>query len=309
MMRYPNKLNRGDTIGIICPSSAVETERIEKCIKAMENLGYRVKKAHNLDVNYAGYMAGSGKTRGEWINRMFADAEVKAIFCVRGGDGGSRAMEYVDFDLIRNNPKIFVGYSDVTSLHLGITQNCDLVTFHGPMVSSNIVDNFDDETRESLYASINAEEDFQFKNPEGFPIEVLKEGKATGRLIGGNLSLLSASIGTPYEVDTKGKILFIEEVCEPMSKIEKWTYHLRNAGKLKDCCGIILGQFTEVTNDDCPEYDVNACMMDIFQGLDIPVMYNVQSGHGKPLMTLPMGAMCIMDTVSKTIGFKVEIGR
>lgn len=306
MMKYPSKLKKGDTIGIICPSSAIETERIKECFQAMENLGYKVKAADNLDVNYGGYMAGSGKVRGEWINKMFVDPQVKAIFCVRGGDGGSRAMEYVDFNLIRNNPKIFVGYSDVTSLHLGITQNCDLVTFHGPMVSSNIVDDFDDETRESLYASINADEDYRLRNPEGLDVKVLKEGKATGRLTGGNLSLLSASIGTPYEVDTKGKILFIEEVCEPMSKIEKWTYHLRNAGKLKDCSGIILGQFTKITNDECPAYDVNACLVDIFDGLDIPVMYNIQSGHGWPMMTLPMGALCTMDTESKTISFKVE---
>lgn len=306
MMRYPEKLNKGDAVGIICPSSAVETERIGQCVKAMEDLGYKVKVADNLDTDYAGYMAGTGKVRGEWINKMFADAEVKAIFCIRGGDGGSRAMEYVDFDLIKKNPKIFVGYSDVTSLHLAITQKCDMVTFHGPMVSSNIVDDFDDETRDSLYASINAERDYQFKNTKGFDIQVLKEGKASGRMIGGNLSLLSASIGTPYELDTKDKILFIEEVCEPMSKIEKWTYHLRNAGKLKECKGIILGQFTKVTNDECPEYDVNKCMMDIFEGLDIPVMYNVQSGHGKPLMTLPMGAICTMDTESKTITFQVE---
>lgn len=305
-MRYPNKLNKGDTVGIICPSSAVDTERADLCIKAMETLGYKVKAADNLDVNYAGYMAGSGNLRGEWVNKMFADAEVKAIFCVRGGDGGSRIMEHVDFDLIKNNPKIFVGYSDVTCLHLGITQNCDLVTFHGPMISSNIVDDFDIETKDSLYASINAEKDYLFQNPKGFDLKVLKEGKATGRLTGGNLSLLSASIGTPYEVDTKDKILFIEEVCEPMSKIEKWTYHLRNAGKLKDCCGIILGQFTKVTNEECPEYDVNSCMMDIFLDLDIPVMYNIQSGHEKPLMTLPMGAMCTMDTAAKTIAFKVE---
>ena len=306
MMRYPNKLNKGDTIGIICPSSAIETKRIDQCVKVMEELGYKVKSADNLDVDYAGHMAGTGKSRGEWINKMFADPEVKAVFCIRGGDGGSRAMEYVDFDLIKQNPKIFVGYSDVTSLHLAITQKCDLVTFHGPMVSSNIVDDFDDETKESFYGAINADGDYQFKNTNGFPIEVLKEGKASGQIIGGNLSLLSASIGTPYELDTKDKILFIEEVCEPMSKIEKWTYHLRNAGKLKDCKGIILGQFTKVTNDECPEYDVNKCMMDIFEGLDIPVMYNVQSGHGKPLMTLPMGAMCTMDTTTRTISFRVE---
>lgn len=305
-MKYPNKLNKGDTVGIICPSSAISTERIAACVKAMENLGYIVKTADNLDKNYGGYMAGSGKLRGEWINKMFADPQVRAIFCIRGGDGGSRAMEYLDYEIIKANPKIFVGYSDVTCMHLGITQNCGFVTFHGPMVSSNIADDFDQETAASLFEAINADDDYEYKNPAGFDIGVLKEGEASGRLIGGNLSLLSASIGTPYEVDTKGNILFIEEVCEPMSKIEKWTYHLRNAGKLKQCAGIILGQFTKVVNDECPEYDVNRCLTDIFGGLDIPIMYNIQSGHGKPMTTLPMGAECIMDTETKMIAFKVK---
>lgn len=305
-MKFPKKLKKGDTVGLVCTSSAVQTERIPQCISAMENLGYKVKTADNLDTNYGGYMAGTGKVRGEWINKMFADPEVDAIFCIRGGDGSSRTMEYLDYDLIRKNPKIFVGYSDVTNYHLALTKYCDLVTFHGPMVSSNIIDGLDDETKDSLFAAINGDNVIEYKNPEGYDIKVLKEGKAEGKLIGGNLSLLSASIGTPYEVDTEDSILFIEEVCEPMSKIEKWTYHLRNAGKLKKCKGILLGQFTKVTNDECPEYDVIRCMTDIFEGLDIPVMYNIQSGHGSQIMTLPMGAICTMDTETGKITFKVE---
>lgn len=304
-MKFPKKLEKGDTVGLICTSSAVDSSRIPACVKKMEDLGYKVKVADNLDTDYAGYMAGTGKVRGEWVNKMFADPEVDAIFCVRGGDGSSRIMEYLDYEMIKNNPKIFVGYSDVTNLHLALTQNCDFVTFHGPMVSSNIVDDFDEETAESLFTALNSDEEFEFKNPKGVELKVMKEGKASGKLIGGNLSLLSASVGTPFAPDTEGNILFIEEVCEPMSKIEKWAHHLKNAGVLKKCSGIILGQFTKVVNDDCPEYDVIKCLGDIFEGLDIPVMYNIESGHGKPMMTLPMGATCHMDTATKTIKFEV----
>ncbi len=305
-MRYPEKLEKGDTIGIVCPSSPVEPGMTPKLIEKMESLGYKVKAADNLEENHGGFMAGSGKVRGEWVNKMFADPEVKAIFCVKGGDTSSRIMEYLDYDVIRNNPKIFVGYSDITNLHLGINQNCDLVTFHGPMVSSNILNDFDDETAASLYAAINAEGDFEFKNPEGFDIKVLKEGRAEGILTGGNLSLLSASVATPYDPDTDGKILFVEEVNENITKIEKWMYHLRNSGKLKRCKGILLGQFTEVENFKRPEYDVYEDMKDILEDIDIPVMYNIQSGHGKPMMTLPMGAVCSMDTSAGRISFKVE---
>ena len=266
-------------------------------------MGFQVKEADNLATNYAGYMAGKGDVRGQWINEMFADPEVDAIFCIRGGDGGSRAMEYVDLDLVKKNPKIFVGYSDVTSLHLAFTQQCGLVTFHGPMVSSNMVDQFDPETRESFFQALNAEEGYEFKNPRGFEISVLKEGQAEGVLTGGNLSLLSASIGTPYEVDAKGRILFIEEIGEPLCRMERSVYHLRNAGKFRDCAGVILGQFTSCANKDDAEYTEIDCFLDALEGLDIPVLYNVQSGHGFPMMTLPLGAVCSIDTAKPGIAF------
>ena len=167
-------------------------------------------------------------------------------------------------------------------------------------------DSFDEETAESLFTALNSEEAFEFKNPKGYEIGVLKEGKATGKIIGGNLSLLSASVGTPYEVDTEGNILFIEEVCEHMSKLEKWGYHLRNAGLFAKCSGIILGQFTKVVNEKMEEFDELKTFEDMLEGLDIPVMYGIESGHGSQIMTIPMGATCHMDTATKTIKFEVE---
>ena len=305
-MKYPKKLQQGDTVGLVATSSRISTERIAECVKCMEDMGYKVKTAANLDTVYAGFMAGTGKERADELNKMFADPEVDAILCIRGGDGSSRIMEHLDYELIKNNPKLFVGYSDVTNLHTALTKKCDLVTFHGPMVSSNMVDDFDAETKASFFEAINADGEYEFKNPEGFPIEVLKEGKATGRLIGGNLSLLSAGIGTPFQIDAKDAIIFIEEVCEPLSKIEKWAFHLRNAGIFNECKGVILGQFTKVENEDLPEFDSIRDFEDVLEGLDIPVLYNVQSGHGKPMMTLPMGAICSIDTETKTIKFNVE---
>lgn len=305
-MKYPKKLKRGDTIGLICPSSPVSIERALECVHKIKSLGFNVKIADNVADNYGGYMAGTGVERGYWVNMMFADKEVDGIFCIRGGDGSSRIMDYLDYEIIRSNPKVFVGYSDVTNLHLAITQNCGFVTFHGPMVSSNMIEDFDQATADSIFDAINADENFRFKNPEDFDIKVLKEGKAIGRIIGGNLSLLSSSIGTPYEVDTSGCMLFIEEVSEPITKIEKWAYHLRNAGLLKKCSGILLGQFTDIKNDKCPEYDDIKCFEDVLDGLDIPVMYNIQSGHGTPMMTIPMGATCYLDTKTKDIRFEVK---
>ena len=305
-MRYPEKLKQGGTVGIICPSSPITKEREAECIKVLEDMGYRVKVADNLTTNHGGFMAGDGKARGEGINRMFADPEVDAIFCIRGGDGGTRAYQYIDLDVVRANPKIFVGYSDVTTMHLLFNQQADLVTFHGPMVSSNMVSGFDEETKKAFFDAINAEGTYEFKNPAGIPLQVMKEGKATGPVVGGNLSLLSASIGTPYEMDTKGKIIFLEEVEEPITKIEKWAYHLKNAGKFDECKGILLGQFTGITNKNMPSYTEIECLSEILEDVNVPVMYHLESGHGEKIITLPFGASCTMDTETKTIVFDVN---
>lgn len=305
-MLYPKQLKMGDTVGIICPSSAIPSDKIEKVKSCVENMGYKTKLADNLDKVFAGYMAGDGDERAKWVNRMFADPEVDAIFCVRGGDGSSRLMPYLDYEIIKANPKIFVGYSDVTNIHMALNQICGMVSFHGPMISSNMIDGLTDEESTSFFDTINAESDFDYQNPNGYEIKKLKRGKAIGNLVGGNLSLLSASIGTPFEVESEDNILFIEEVCEPMSKIEKWIFHLRNAGKLDKCRGIVLGQFTKVENAEEPSYDENEVTLAALRDLDIPVVCNVQSGHGKPMMTLPLGALCTIDADEGKISFKVE---
>lgn len=304
-MKYPAKLKKGDTVGIIAPSSGVSPERAKLCVEKLEEMGYKVKTADNLSSDLGGYMAGSGEVRGEWINRMFADPEVKAVICVRGGDGVARDMEYVDLDTVRRNPKIFVGYSDVTPWHLLFTKECGFVTFHGPMVSSNIADGMTPAEEKSFYDCINGDGEYVYRNPEGFKIRTLKEGRAEGELIGGNLSLISASMGTPYEMDAEGKIIFIEEVNERIDRLEKWSYQMRNAGLFKKCRGVLLGQFTNIDNV-LPSYDHLALYSDVFEGYDFPVMYGLQSGHGEQNMTLPMGAVCAMDTSDMSIRFRID---
>ncbi|WP_312093534.1 S66 peptidase family protein [Aminipila sp.] len=306
-MKYPKPLKPGATIGLVCPSSAISPEREAQCKTVIEQLGFKVKAADNLTSNLAGYMAGDGETRGKWINRMFSDPEVDAIFCIRGGDGGSRSLEYLDLEMIKKHPKIFVGYSDITSFHLLFNQICNFVTFHGPMVSSNMIEDFDDESKSSLFQALNAETPYEFQNPQGYELQVLKEGCAEGMLAGGNFALLGASLGTPYEVDTRGKILFIEEVGETMSRIDRLVYQLKNSGKLQDCAGILLGQFTKCPNYNMPEYTELNIFQEALADIPIPVMYNIQSGHGNPNMTLPFGAHCMMNTSTKSICFdKIE---
>ncbi|MBQ9420508.1 MAG: LD-carboxypeptidase [Lachnospiraceae bacterium] len=310
-MKYPKKLRIGDTIGLVAPSSAVSEERVEQSILALESLGFFVKAADNLSTDWHGLSAGPAKIRAEWVNRMFADPEVDAVFCIRGGDGSSRIMQYLDYDIIRKNPKIFVGYSDITNLHIGINQNCGFVTFHGPMVSSNIVDDFDQQTMMSLFRTLNADGSFPFANPKGCELEIYRKGKegiARGELTGGNLSLIAATLATPFEIDTRDKVLFIEETGERVSMIEKYMMHLKNAGLFDRASAVLLGQFTHEKLNCAPDFDSIACLKDILGDLTIPVVFGVQSGHDHsvPMMTLPMGAECIVDTVKKEIRFAAE---
>ena len=304
-MIYPKKLEKGATVAMVATSSTISEEREAACVAKLEEMGFKVKKADNLTTKYGGYMAGTGEAKGKWLNEMFADPEVDAIFCIRGGHSGTRAFDYVDLDIVRKNPKIFVGYSDVTTFHLLFNQQCDLVTFHGPMVSSNMI-NFNEFAETAFWEALTAEGTYEFKNPEDMPIEILKEGKATGRIVGGNLAVLSGSMGTPYEIDTKDKIFFIEEVGEEVARIDRFATQMKNAGKFKDCKGVILGQFTGCSNPEDPEYDYLTYFKDILAEYDIPVMYNVQSGHDEPMVTIPFGAMCTMDTETKTIVFDVD---
>lgn len=304
-MKYPTKLKEGAVIGVVAPSSQIDQDRVQKCREVLESQGYSVKMADNLALSKGGFMAGDEKVRGQWINKMFADPEVDAVFCQRGGDGANRIIDYVDLDIIRNNPKIFVGYSDITSLHLLFNQECGLVTFHGPMVSSNMVDHFDPETKASFEDALTADTSYAYPAPSGFPIEIAREGRAEGIMTGGNLTVMCASLGTSYEMDTEGRILFIEEIGEHIGNLDRHIYQLKNSGKLKSCAGIILGQFTRCNLDE-EDYTVVNAVMDAVADLDIPVMYNIQSGHGFPMMTLPMGARCTMDTKTKSITFDVE---
>ena len=175
-MVFPERLREGDTVGLVSPAFPVKEEERDGCVKLLEGMGYRVKLGTCLEnmYNFHNYLAGDAGARGEDINRMFADPQVKAVFCVRGGYGSSQIMKYLDFDLVKQNPKIFVGYSDITNLHSAFQMFGNLVTFHGPMVCSNMLKDFDAYTRSGLFAALNMEEELEFQDKEG--LGKLKKG-------------------------------------------------------------------------------------------------------------------------------------
>lgn len=304
-MIYPRKLQAGAVVGVVAPSSPVSEERVRECCNVLKTMGFVPKMAENLAVNKGGYLAGEASLRAQILNRMFADPEVEAIFCLRGGDGSNQIMEYLDLDVIRANKKIFVGYSDITNLHLVMNQECGFVTFHGPMVSSNMVDKFDQETRAAFYEALTAEKEYLYHPPVNCPLAVARKGSAKGILTGGNISLLATSIGTPYEVDTDGKILFLEEIGGHIGSTDREIYQLRNAGKLENVKGILLGQFTNF-RQDLEDYGMAEVICEAIGDKQIPVLYNVQSGHGEPMITLPMGAMCEITSDPAMIHFEVN---
>ncbi len=302
-MIFPNPLCKGDTIGVIAPCSPVSLERAKSCEEYLQTLGYQVLMGESTKLTLHGYLAGCDEIRANDINSMFANPSIKAIICIRGGYGGNRLMRLLDYDLIRQNPKIFMGYSDVTSFHLAFHKLCSLVTFHGPMVSSNMLDDFDDYTKSSFFEAVSIPSYINFQNPNQEELASITGGHATGELIGGCLSLISPAIGTFYQPEFHHKILFLEDIHEDLPRCDKMIEHLFHSGIMDQISGLILGDFTECNNNTDPNYTIIDYFKERFSTYNKPVMYQIQSGHCIPMATLPFGYLCHMDADQKTIEF------
>jgi len=298
------KLKIGDTIGIIGPSGTVrEAGEVDCAIEYIQQLGFKVKVGLSAHEKY-GYLSGSDDVRARDINAMFADQEVDAIVCTRGGYGTMRILDRLDYDVIRANPKIFVGFSDITAIHAALLKECGLVTFHGPMATRWKAEFPDGFTQNAFYRTVmHAAPAGKINNAEGYRArETVNPGCAEGMLVGGNLMLITSLLGTPYELDTKGKILFLEEIGEWTYCVDRMLTQLRLAGKLDDCAGVIFGDFC-----DCPvEYpefglSLEEVIRDIVAPCGKPVFTGMQAGHVSPKITLPLGVRCRMDADACTL--------
>ncbi len=302
-MKYGKKLKFGDTIGLIAPSGAMRTEgAIERAIAETERMGFKVKLGESAGKKY-GYLSGTDDIRARDINAMFADDEVDAIFCIRGGYGAMRILDKLDYDLIAKHPKIFVGFSDITALHIALLNECNLATFHAPMAVGWSSGPLDDFSRESMYkALMHAEPMGELTNPPEFPKQTVNPGKAEGVLVGGNLMLITSSLGTPWEIDTKDRIIFIEEVGERTYCVDRMLTQLRLAGKFDDCAGVVFGDFA-----DCPiEYPefgltLEEIIRDVVAPCSKPIFTGLRCGHCTPKLTLPLGVKCRMDADECTL--------
>lgn len=299
-MIFPKKLQAGDLIALTAPSSPITTEEAERCAAFIESLGYRVASGASLTSVLHGYEAGGGRARAEELNAMFRNHEVSAIFCVRGGDSSSHAVEFIDCDAVRANPKIFVGYSDITNYHT-LFNRAGLITFHGPMVKTDMIGGFDNYSSEAFWKILGMGERAELENPPASEIKTARPGTACGRLTGGNLALVTSMLGTPYQIEAAGKILFIEDVNENVARLDRMLHQLKFAGKFAEAGGVIAGAFTDCQNSRDPGYGVEELLLDFFSDYDKPVLYNVQAGHCSPAATLPMGALCEINGENRSI--------
>lgn len=294
------KLKKGDTIGIIAPASCTTYEKVLEAKKNIEDMGYQVILGKCTKKQWYSY-AGTDEERAEEINSFFADKSIDAIICMRGGYGCNRLIELLDFEVIKRNPKIFVGYSDITTLHIALNEKANLITFHGPMAVSNFTGNYNRDTYENFIEMLsNSKYEQSIKNITK-ELKVLNEGRAKGKLVGGNLATLIATLGTEYDLDYNGKILFLEEIGEKTYKIDRFLNQLKKHGVFEKIEGLVLGDFKNCIQDSEKDMTLLEVFQNYFKELKKPVIYNFESGHSEPMLTLPLGAICEIDTYNKEL--------
>lgn len=304
-MRYikPKRLFKGDLIGIISPASTPDDlSRINSGVKYLEKLGYKTLIGSNVGKNH-GYLAGSDEERVSDLHSMFKNKNVKAIMCVRGGYGSPRLLDKIDYKLIKKNPKIFVGYSDITALQMAFLQKANLVTFAGPMLAVDFHDEVSSFTEEFFWRLVTSNKKIgRIKNPNSEKMYCLRKGSARGQIVGGNLALLVSLMGTQYFPDIRNRILLLEDTGEAPYRLDRLINQLRIANVFDRVKCVVLGAFT-----DCNESDpgkktltLGEVIEDYFTKLNKPVVYNFQHGHIKDNVTVPFG---IKAKLNATKGF------
>ena len=292
------KLNFGDTISVVAPSSYVKKSDIEFALNNILSLNFNYKIYNHLG-DIFGYLAGIDINRANDFNKSLEDKDTNSIMCIRGGYGSLRMIEFINWNLFKKNPKIFMGFSDITPLLNYIFKKFNTITFHSPMATSNLKNN---HSKESLINSITIPKSNYFlKNPDDIELKSFYVDKkfAFGNIVGGNLSLICSTISTKYEIPFKNNILFIEEINEAPYKIDRMLTHLYLSGKIQKCSGLILGQFTNCIDDD--GFKIEDVLIEKLKLFKKPCIYNLCSGHGEPRLTIPIGAKTKIDAQNSTI--------
>ncbi len=295
----PARLKEGDLIGLVTPGSSVTEEQLTDCVSKLEKMGFRTTYNDSVLAEY-GYFAGKDQERADELMDMFTRDDVDAIWCVRGGYGSIRILDLLDYEMIRKNPKVFIGYSDITALLCSIYQETGLVTFHGPVGTSDF-NRFSVKSMKKVLFEANSEYKYPYKREKGtrdnpeFDRYTLSPGKAEGVLIGGNISVLDSIIGTPFEPDFENKIVYLEEIGEKTYRVDKMLFHLLSGTNLKSAAGIVMGVFGDCNINEEPTLSLKVALDDLLSPLGIPVSYGLSFGHIKRMLTIPTGIRAVMD--------------
>ena len=297
-MIKPSALKPNATIGIVSPSSWLNEPDLKTAVSVFENKGYKLVLGESVFLKEFTY-AGTPQERADDINNMFANPDIDAIICTRGGYGANRVLPLLDYDLIKANPKIFVGFSDITAFLTSITQKTGLVTFHGPMLSSfkkGVLEfNFD-----LLENVLFGNESVALHPPSKLPMRILNSSKADGPLWGGNMCLLINRLGTQDQLDTDGAILFIEDIDEYLYAFDRMLVHMKKAGMFENIKGLIIGELVDMKDYDDPfGKSTDEIVMDVCGNLDIPIISNFPCGHGIYQATLPISIPVQLDAESE----------
>lgn len=295
MIKLPPYLEKGDTIGIVCPSGYLPVEKISDCLRILnEDWGFTTKVGKTVG-NQFNYFSGTDEERLDDFQQMLDDDQVKAIMCGRGGYGVSRIIDRIDFKKFKKKPKWIIGYSDITLLHEHIYSNYNISSIHGPMSSAFLQDCFLKNYVDSLRNVLTGKKIRYTLDPS----KLDRKGEGVGELVGGNLSLLVHTIGTPSDVKTKGRILFLEDVGEYVYHIDRMMNQLKRSGKLSKLAGLIIGSFSDMKDTQRPfGQDVYDVIYEAVQEYDYPVCFGFPVGHEKENYALKYGA-----------GYKLKVGK
>ncbi|HRP55082.1 LD-carboxypeptidase [Agriterribacter sp.] len=298
MIKIPPYLKKGDTIGITCPAGYMAAGKVQTCIEVLQQWGYKIEVGHTVGSGSATYFSGNDEERLAEFQQMLDDKNIKAILCARGGYGCGRIIEDIDFKKFKKNPKWIIGFSDITILHSHIYSNYRIATLHAPMAAAFNDGEYKNEYVQSLRKALTGKSAKYTCKANALNIR----GAASAQLVGGNLSLLAHATGTSSDIETKGKILFIEETGEYLYSADRMLYQLKRSGKLNKLAGLIVGGFSDMKDTTRPfGKTIYEIIFDIVKGYGYPVCMGFPVGHDKENYALKVGAGYHLNITQKKV--------
>lgn len=303
-IRKPPRLHEGDTVGVVAPANPwFSRSDLLRALRGLEAWGLNVKLGEHVNDRH-GYMAGRDEDRAADLNAMWRDPEVRAIFCLVGGYGSPRIVPLLDRGAIAANPKLLLGYSDITALHLAVAAWGDTITLYSNGAMGVGAAETTEFSKAALHRALFGDAPYGpiGPDPDDPWVRTITGGRATGRLIGGCFGLVEGTIGTPWEIDTRGRILFLESTVDDETYLmDNGLTHLRNAGKLDGVAGVVIGDMPGKHSGEIQELSLEDVLEELLQPLGVPVIAGLPIGHGKHHATVPIGALATLDADAGTL--------